>query len=39
MLLPTASGTVQFRLAYNAAAAGRMSTARAGSTLVARTLG
>lgn len=39
MLLPTVSGTVQFRFAYNAAAAGRTSTTRAGSTLVARKLG
>lgn len=39
MLRPTASGTVQFRFANNAAAAGRTSTTRAGTTLVARKLG
>jgi hypothetical protein len=39
MLRPTVSATVQFRFAYKAAAAGRTSTARAGSTLVARKLG
>ena len=39
MLRPTASGTVQFRFANNAAAATRTSTTRAGSTLLARKLG
>jgi len=39
MLRPTANGTVQFRFANNNAAAGRTSTTRAGSTLVARKLG
>jgi hypothetical protein len=39
MLRPTASGTVQFRFANNTAAAGRTSTTRAGSTLLARKLG
>jgi len=39
MIRPTANGTVQFQFANNTAAAGRTSTTRAGTTLVARKLG
>jgi hypothetical protein len=39
MIRTTAAGTVQFQFANNTAAAGRTSTTRAGSTLMARKLG
>ena len=39
MIRTTAAGNVQFQFANNAAAAGRTSTTRAGSTLMARKLG
>jgi hypothetical protein len=39
MIRPTAGGTVQFQFANNTAAAGRTSTTRAGTTLIARKLG